>query len=146
MSACHHDIALLLNVANVSRGESAQLSMLGISSILTLASAAFAIASPVLVDRRSFQVKDGVKYTIFEHAATGATLSYVTNSGVCETTPGVNQYSGYFSVGTNMVINSAPFKTAPSEVFSEYVVLVLRSPKQPFDGTSRSVAEWRPWL
>ena len=120
--------------------------MLGISSILTLASVTFTIASPVLVDRRSFQVKDGVNYTIFEHAATGATLSYVTNSGVCETTPGVNQYSGYLSVGTNMVSNSALFKTAPSEVFSEYVVLVLRSPKQPFDGASRYVAEWWPWL
>ena len=80
-----------------------------------LASATFAIASPVLVDRRSFQVKDGVKYTIFEHAATGATLSYVTNSGVCETTPKVNQYSGYISVGTNMVGYSSLFKTVPSD-------------------------------
>ncbi len=116
--------------------------MFGISTILTLASATFAIASPVLVDRRSFQVKDGVNYTVFEHAATGATLSFVTNSGVCETTPGVNQYSGYLSVGTNMVSNSSPFKPAQCEVFSEYVVLVLRSPKQPFDRTSRYVAEW----
>jgi hypothetical protein len=85
--------------------------MFGIFNILTLASATFAIAfeSPVLVDGRSFQVKDGVNYTIFEHAATGATLSFVTNSGVCETTPGVNQYSGYISVGTNMVSNSSFF-------------------------------------
>ncbi|KAG9308308.1 Alpha/Beta hydrolase protein [Chiua virens] len=29
-------------------------------------------------------------------------LRYITNSGVCETTPGVNQYSGYIDVGTNM--------------------------------------------
>ncbi|KIJ64801.1 hypothetical protein HYDPIDRAFT_28162, partial [Hydnomerulius pinastri MD-312] len=29
-------------------------------------------------------------------------LRYVKNSGVCETTPGVNQYSGYIDVGTNM--------------------------------------------
>ncbi|KAH8993894.1 carboxypeptidase-like protein S1 [Lactarius hatsudake] len=72
------------------------------TTILTLASAIFAIASPDLVDRRSYHIKDGAKYTVFEHAATGATLSFVTNSGVCETTPGVNQYSGYVSVGKNM--------------------------------------------
>ncbi|KAI9457975.1 carboxypeptidase-like protein S1 [Lactarius psammicola] len=76
--------------------------MFAFSSILTLVPVTFAIASLDLVDRRSFQVRDGVNYTIFDHAATGATLSFVTNSGVCETTPGVNQYSGYLSVGNNM--------------------------------------------
>jgi hypothetical protein len=102
--------------------------MLGIYTILTLASTTLAIVSPI-VDRRSFQVKDGVTYTVFDHAATGATLSFVTNSGVCETTPGVNQYSGYLSVGPNMVRNPSLCNAAPSEVFAEYVVLVLRSPK-----------------
>jgi hypothetical protein len=79
--------------------------MFGISSLLTLALATFTIASPSLVDsdRRSFEVRNGVNHTLFEHRATGSNLSFVTNSGVCETTPGVNQYSGYFSVGTNMV-------------------------------------------
>ena len=81
--------------------------MFGISSLLTLALAAFTTASPVLVDKRSFEVKNGVNYTVFEHLATGSKLSFVTNSDVCETTPGVNQYSGYFSVGTNMVNNSS---------------------------------------
>jgi hypothetical protein len=50
--------------------------------------------------KRSFIERDGVKRTIFEHEATGATLDFVTNSGICETTPGVNQYSGYISVGS----------------------------------------------
>ena len=81
--------------------------MLSISSLLTLTLLTFTIASPSLVDRRSFEVKNGVNYTVFEHAATGSNLSFVTNSGVCETTPGVNQYSGYFSVGTNMVNDSS---------------------------------------
>ena len=81
--------------------------MLGISSLLTLALATFTIASPSHVNRRSFEVRDGVNYTVFEHAATSSKLSFVTNSGVCETTPGVNQYSGYFSVGTNMVNDSS---------------------------------------
>lgn len=60
-------------------------------------------ASPVQPkDKRSFVERDGVNYTVFEHAATGATLQFVTDSGICETTKGVNQYSGYLSVGTNM--------------------------------------------
>ena len=77
--------------------------MFGVSILLTLALATFTIASPSLVDKRSFEVRNGVNHTVFEHRTTGSNLSFVTNSGVCETTPGVNQYSGYFSVGTNMV-------------------------------------------
>ena len=64
-----------------------------------------ALAAPVPepnANRVSYMQKDGVKYTVFDHAATGASLQYVTNSGICETTPGVNQYSGYLSVGDNM--------------------------------------------
>ena len=53
-------------------------------------------------DKRSFVERDGTNYTVFEHAATGAKMQFVTNSGICETTPGVNQYSGYISVGSNM--------------------------------------------
>ncbi|KAL5085367.1 hypothetical protein Trisim1_010592 [Trichoderma cf. simile WF8] len=55
-----------------------------------------------LKGKRSIEVRDGITHTVFEHQATGAKIDYVTNSGVCETTPGVNQYSGYLSVGTNM--------------------------------------------
>lgn len=53
-------------------------------------------------DKRSIVERDGVTYHVFEHAATGAKIEFVKNSGICETTPGVNQYSGYLSVGTNM--------------------------------------------
>lgn len=53
-------------------------------------------------DKRSTVERDGVTYQVFEHAATGAKLEFVKNSGICETTPGVNQYSGYLSVGTGM--------------------------------------------
>ena len=121
--------------------------MFGISSLLTLALATFTIASPALVDRRTFEVKNGVNYTVFEHVATGSKLSFVTNSGVCETTPGVNQYSGYFSVGTNMVNYTSPCVICVStDMFSEYVVLVLRSPQQPLYRTSRFMAQWGSWL
>lgn len=54
-------------------------------------------------DKASVKARDGAtKYITFEHEATGARLDYVNNSGICETTPGVNQYSGYLSVGNNM--------------------------------------------
>ncbi|RKF56908.1 Carboxypeptidase S1 [Erysiphe neolycopersici] len=54
-----------------------------------------------LKNKQSFYKENGVIRTVFEHEATGAKIDFVTNSGVCETTPGVNQYSGYLSVGTN---------------------------------------------
>ena len=50
--------------------------------------------------KRSFHERDGVKRTVFEHEATGASLDFVTNSGICETTAGVNQYSGYLTSGS----------------------------------------------
>ena len=56
--------------------------------------------APHLKGKRSSYQRDGVKRTVFEHEATGAKIDFVTNSGICETTPGVNQYSGYLSVGS----------------------------------------------
>ena len=76
-----------------------------ISVGLALSSSAFASPVPndeAPKDKRSFVERDGQNFTVFEHAATGAKIEFVTNSGICETTPGVNQYSGYLSVGTNM--------------------------------------------
>lgn len=56
--------------------------------------------APGLRGKRSLVERDGGKRTIFQHEATGASLDFVTNSGICETTPGVNQYSGYLNVGS----------------------------------------------
>lgn len=62
-----------------------------------------ALAAPAVThDKISFVERAGVQYNVFEHAATGARLEFVNNSGICETTPGVKQYSGYLSVGDNM--------------------------------------------
>jgi carboxypeptidase C (cathepsin A) len=77
------------------------------SLVAGLALSSLALASPIASDsapkdKRSFVERDGTNYTVFEHAATGAKMEFVTNSGICETTKGVNQYSGYLSVGTNM--------------------------------------------
>jgi carboxypeptidase D len=50
--------------------------------------------------------RNGATVTIFEHAETESTMEYVSavggETGLCETTPGVKQYSGYLSVGDNM--------------------------------------------
>ncbi|KAI0000718.1 putative carboxypeptidase S1 [Xylariaceae sp. FL0662B] len=54
------------------------------------------------VNKRYIEERNGISYNVFEHRATGSKMSFVKNSGICETTPGVNQYSGYLSVGTNM--------------------------------------------
>jgi carboxypeptidase C (cathepsin A) len=47
------------------------------------------------------QIKQAQRST-FIHEATDSRLELVSNSGVCETTPNVTQYSGYLSVGRNM--------------------------------------------
>lgn len=51
------------------------------------------------LDKRYTLEDNGIKYKVFEHAATGSKTKIVSNSGICETTPGVNQHSGYLSVG-----------------------------------------------
>ena len=56
------------------------------AALVTLAS--FVTASPVPndapKDKSSFVERDGTNYTVFEHAATGAKMEFVTNSGICE--------------------------------------------------------------
>ena len=77
-------------------------------SFSTLLASAVALAGSVFAapaathDKRSFVERAGVTYNVFEHAATGAKIEFVNNSGICETTAGVKQYSGYLSVGDNM--------------------------------------------
>jgi hypothetical protein len=75
-----------------------------VSLIATVSLALGALALPFdsAADRVSYVNRNGVDFTVFEHAATGARIDFVTNSGICETTRGVNQYSGYLSVGTGL--------------------------------------------
>ena len=54
-------------------------------------------------DKKTTLVKrNGKKVTVFEHKATQSRLEYVSDSGICETTKGVKQHSGYLSVGEGM--------------------------------------------
>lgn len=55
-----------------------------------------------LLKRSAYTAEDGVEHTVIVDKTTNAKLDFVTNSGVCETTPGVNQYSGYLSVGNGL--------------------------------------------
>ncbi|KAF4974093.1 hypothetical protein FZEAL_8966 [Fusarium zealandicum] len=69
------------------------------SSRKCLALAAMAVtAAAIPVNERSTEQRDGIVYDVFKHAETRSKLSFIKNSGICETTPGVNQYSGYLSV------------------------------------------------
>ncbi|KAK7737738.1 hypothetical protein SLS53_006358 [Cytospora paraplurivora] len=74
------------------------------ASLLLLVSSAYALqsTSPASFSKRYFEEHDGVRYNVFRHRSTNSTISYVKNSGICETTPGVNQYSGYITTGVNM--------------------------------------------
>lgn len=59
----------------------------------------------------TFVERDGINRLRYDHPRTGCTLDIVKNSGICETTPGVNQYSGYLSVGS-MLLTSTSSTTA----------------------------------
>ncbi|KAK8116976.1 uncharacterized protein PG998_005257 [Apiospora kogelbergensis] len=76
---------------------------LGLLAIFVTISAAIpGSTSTAHLNKEYTEEHNGVQYTVFEHANTGAKMSYVNNSGICETTQGVNQYSGYISIGNNM--------------------------------------------
>ncbi|RSL56919.1 hypothetical protein CEP53_006650 [Fusarium sp. AF-6] len=57
--------------------------------------------SGITPDSFLFRTKQPSALKVFNHAATDSKLEYVSNSGICETTPGVDQHSGYLSVGKN---------------------------------------------
>jgi carboxypeptidase D len=66
------------------------------SRALILLAASLVVARP---HNASTEQHGDVVYNVYHHPATRSKLSFVKNSGICETTPGVNQYSGYLSVG-----------------------------------------------
>lgn len=77
--------------------------MPSILRLLTLGAALVAAApAPRSLIKRSTYMDADVEHTVIEDPELGASMDFVTNSGVCETTPGVNQYSGYISVGNGL--------------------------------------------
>lgn len=55
-----------------------------------------------LDERSKLVTSHGITYHQLFDRASNATIKIVKNSGICETTPNVNTYSGYFSVGPEM--------------------------------------------
>ncbi|KAJ6625126.1 alpha/beta-hydrolase [Mycena sp. CBHHK59/15] len=62
-----------------------------LSAILVLGSSLLSFATPL-----------GVKTKFTSSIQKDVTLRFVNNSGICETTPGVHQMSGYVDIGTGM--------------------------------------------
>ncbi|ORY70308.1 carboxypeptidase S1 [Pseudomassariella vexata] len=73
-----------------------------LSLLTALISPSLAAPTTAHLDKRYVEERGGITYNVFEHRSTGSKMSFVKNSGICETTPGVNQYSGYLSVGDAM--------------------------------------------
>ncbi|KAK1977907.1 serine carboxypeptidase [Colletotrichum cereale] len=74
------------------------------SAALCLTGVAVGLVMPksYAVDRSySLLSEAGTNFSVFEHAATNSRTRFVANSGICETTKGVKQYSGYFDVGND---------------------------------------------
>ncbi|OLN87696.1 Carboxypeptidase S1 [Colletotrichum chlorophyti] len=73
-----------------------------VAFLLALPATSTVLAKSYAVDRTYSLTSDlGTNYTVFEHSATNSRTRYVQDSGICETTKGVRQYSGYFDVGTD---------------------------------------------
>ncbi|TDZ60880.1 Carboxypeptidase S1 [Colletotrichum trifolii] len=75
-----------------------------VSGLAGLASAAALPGGPktYAVDKTYSLMSDlGTNYTVYEHAATNSRMRLVADSGICETTKGVKQFSGYFDLGTD---------------------------------------------
>jgi hypothetical protein len=69
-------------------------------TLLAGISVASAVSRPVVEDDFGTSEAGHIEIRSNVHNATG--IRYVKNSGICETTPGVTQISGYIDVGTNM--------------------------------------------
>ena len=61
------------------------------------------------VQASSLYKTDSVQTQITSKNNPDISMRFVTNSGVCETTPGVQQISGYVDVGKNMSMVSISF-------------------------------------
>ena len=72
-------------------------------SILFLLVAVQAAWSTPLVDTTTIKTSvENRNVFVSRNLADNTTLRYVKDSGVCETTPGVHQLSGYIETGPNM--------------------------------------------
>jgi len=105
--------------------------MFRLTGLLALASAVSLVVASSAPDS---------EYTIFQDAATSIALRYVSNSGICETTPGVEQHSGYADFGNGNVRDPLPCIAAIADTFSVPLLVVLRGPQKSYDGADGTLA------
>ncbi|KAK0726182.1 Alpha/Beta hydrolase protein [Apiosordaria backusii] len=75
------------------------------------------------------EVLNGIPYLTYYHADTGSKLSVVVNnSGICETTPNVNQISGYFSISEDINLFFWFFESRNSPATSPLVLWLNGGP------------------
>ena len=70
-----------------------------ISSVAALVVGAVSVHASSLHDSSELRTR---QFAFRSQIQNDTNLRYVANSGICETTPGVTQYSGYIDVGKNM--------------------------------------------
>ena len=70
-----------------------------ISSVTALVVGAVSVHASSLRDSSELRTR---QFAFRSQIQNDTNLRYVENSGICETTPGVTQYSGYIDVGKNM--------------------------------------------
>lgn len=87
-----------------------------LSTIVEVTSTAIGIPTQEL-HRGDFPVKHHVFHS---RQLADTKLRFVRNSGVCETTPGVGQISGYIDIGTNMSM----VRFTVSHSFDEALIIV----------------------
>lgn len=89
--------------------------------------------------KRSSVEVDGVEHPIWDHDATHAKIGFVTNSGVCEMTRGVSQYSGFVDVGSK-------YSESHNQKSVEVETLTRRGSREVVDFAKMLVDNQSMWL
>ncbi|KAI0073558.1 alpha/beta-hydrolase [Panus rudis PR-1116 ss-1] len=80
------------------------LRMLASLSVVVLGLLSFSFASAASLSRETYDDLTPVHEVVTSNILDDTKLRFIANSGVCETTPGVQQMSGYVDIGTNQSI------------------------------------------
>ena len=73
-----------------------------LSAVSACAAALLAVSGAALASSLDADIGTGTRIEFTSQVVHDTKIRAIKNSGVCETTPGVNQISGYLDVGTNM--------------------------------------------
>ena len=85
------------------------LTLLGLIPVTPVFAGQFPVVNDVIGGVRSTEIPSTRRIALSGGATTPGKLRYVSNSGICETTSGVNQFSGYGDLSFNKSILCVPF-------------------------------------